>query len=171
MNEYELLKDNDERPYLHKVKTMNYDGLEHDIFQNFSIPDLVTTYYPLNFYESEHAFIIGLDDDYYPLGIMRISIGDLYSAWIYKRTCGIFLLLSGARRFAILHNHPDNVLIPSEDDLNVLKQFQNLADLLELEFEDSYILGKEKWISTKEPSIIKEYQKIDIEEEGVLCSA
>lgn len=144
--EYVILTDKNQIPYLHPVKTIK---CLNDSFEISEIIDLFVEEYKLNEMDNERQYAVAMNFGTVPKGICLISMGDYKSTDICMRTIGEFLLLTGAAKFLILHNHPDSTEEPSGADVTVSALFQQIADLLGIEFLGSFIINRYSWYDIK----------------------
>jgi DNA repair protein RadC len=93
----------------------------------------------------EHAYLVGFNLSMDIIGIFLISVGSSRKCFFYKKSIATFLVLSGAERFILLHNHPDGTLDVSDDDFASSFYIKSLADILEIEFIDSVIVSRNGW--------------------------
>ena len=93
----------------------------------------------LSKYDNEHFYLI--TTDYYDdiIGVFLMSIGDFRGCEVYTRTIATAILLSGGRKFAVMHNHPDGALQFSESDNSTINVMKGISILLSTEFMNSYI--------------------------------
>ena len=66
-----------------------------------------------------------------------------------------FTLKNKAKKLIIAHNHPSNKLFPSECDKNNTNALSLLTSVLDIEFIDHLILGKDKFYSFNQNAISK----------------
>lgn len=114
------------------------------IFTEFVTKDL-----KLNKYDNEHVYLI--TTDYYDniIGIFLISIGDFKGCEVYPRNIATAILLSGGRKFLIMHNHPDGALEFSESDIAIVNVMKGISILLNTEFINSYIFTSKGYVTDK----------------------
>jgi len=120
----------------------------------FSFTEFVIKDLRLNKYDNEHFYLI--TTDYYDniIGVFLISIGDFKSCKVYTRNIATAILLSGGRKFAILHNHSDGLLELSEDDINSVHVMKGISILLDTEFVNSYVFTSKGYITDTMDSAI-----------------
>ena len=106
----------------------------------------MSRYIHLNNLENEHLYAMGVNAKGEIVGIINIAVGNYHTVEVYKRNIILFLALTGAKAFADYHNHPNNSVRPSEDDIVSEAQMDNIARLLEINYLGSYILGRDKYI-------------------------
>lgn len=61
------------------------------------------------------------------------------------RELGIFLLLTGAERFVIAHNHPTGNCQPSNGDFEITNKMNEFANLIDIQLLQHYIIGGDDW--------------------------
>lgn len=136
INEYIVVRNNKKA----ELKVVNsYEMNEHvDIIDDFDV--LFNQYMDVGYLDSERVYVISLDNNNNILGINLVSIGNNQSCYVYNRSIGIFLLLTAADKFALLHNHPNGKLIESDDDIKITESMLNLGNLIGINFSNNYIL-------------------------------
>ena len=119
--------------------------------------------YSLDRLNNEHVYIVSLD--YYGriIGVYLVSIGTYKQCCIDNRSIACFLALSGAKKFIMIHNHPDDKLEVSYDDLNSSNEIEKLALILGVEFDGSYIVGKSGWLKADKKTDIVKWEEYDYE--------
>lgn len=81
----------------------------------------------LNEMPSERAYVLANGEGNELLGIFLHGIGDIDGLKTNTRNILEFLFLIDAESFILVHNHPNNVLIPSEPDLLTHKMYFTLG--------------------------------------------
>lgn len=83
--------------------------------------------------------------------LVEIARGDYYKVAVSIPAVLNAVLVSGADRFYIGHNHPSGVVKPTEKDILLTKQVNVAAALSGLFIEDHVVLGPpERWWSMRE---------------------
>ncbi len=142
LKEYFLIQDKDN---LLKLEERYGSEIEPEDSSGLDCLYLLEKYYHLSDRESEFAYLIAMDYYKFPKVIYQISMGDYKGCYMYNRTIGAVLLLAGARRFMVVHNHPDRENAASGGDIANRQVLQELADFLEIVFDGSYIVTKCGW--------------------------
>lgn len=154
--------------YLITEKT-DLNSLELKALQNFKVDNLKFSYiddiidflnknYYLNVSDVEHGFLIAQDFENKILGIIETNKGSSKSIAINKMNIAAFLVLIGARRFIYIHNHPDNISKPSNNDVEMEAVFNEIARLFDIEYIGGYVIyedGFDKIIDAFVQSVIK----------------
>ena len=142
IKEYIILRDGEQHPYL-KTKT------EFDWNKSFLITENIINFfnesYFMNQLDEEYVYIISLNCQMKPLGVFQLSHGNWFQTDIKMRELGIFLLLTGAERFIIAHNHPNGSCQPSEGDFKITNKMNEFSELIDIQLLQHYIIGKDDW--------------------------
>ena len=125
-----------------RESNMEREEMDGDLIENLLF---LRDFTKMDIRDVETAYVMALDYLYRPLGILQLSIGDYKSCMIYSRATATFLLLSGARRFIVIHNHPSGQLKASDADVANKLMIESMANLLEIEFEGSFIITRDGW--------------------------
>lgn len=139
---YNILNNHKNQPKLNIVREI--DANEKNISIEESV-EILNHYFDMEYLNVEHAYIIGFDNQMNIVGIFLISIGTSNKCFFYTKSIAVFLLLSGAERFILYHNHPNGDLNISENDQISMFNIKSLANILEIEFIDSVIISKNGW--------------------------
>ena len=113
--------------------------------------------FALDILDNEHLYIVGFDHYDRLCGVYCVSSGDFKSVQHYNRNIALFLLLVGARKFRMFHNHPDNALSGSSGDYQVMGFMISLGNVIGIEFIDSYVLCPDGWIKLAGGERVNEY--------------
>lgn len=83
--------------------------------------------------------------------LVEVARGDYYKVAVSIPATLNAVLVSGANRFYIGHNHPSGVVKPTEKDIKLTQQINVAAALSGLFIEDHVILGPpDKWWSMRD---------------------
>ena len=142
MFQYDIFQKEDGTPELRAVKEFNVSKEEYADDELLSI---IRWCLHIDEIDREEVYVLATNYNGVPLGIFHVSNGDYKGASVYHREIAVFLLLIGAKRFYLYHNHTDNVIEPSADDINVAISLRQMGQLLDIEFVDNFILCKSGW--------------------------
>lgn len=142
VKQYDIANNANGIPYLIEVNS-------YDLKNDTSVIELFTKHIKLNTLSDERVYMVSLDLYNRILGIIMIGLGDYKGSQIYKRNMALMLLLSGARKFVVVHNHPDGALFLSQDDNTNTILFVGLAKILEVKFEASYVVTRNGYITSE----------------------
>lgn len=146
INFYNIILDNNGIPTLSIVKQYDYNNKDvsiEDMVEFLNMSELCSSLY------NEHSYIVGYNIKNDVLGIFQVSIGDSQSCHLYKKEALMFLLLIGANKVSVFHNHPSNILQASENDVFSMCSFELYLKDLNIEFIDSIIICKSGWLCVK----------------------
>lgn len=107
----------------------------------------------INFHK-EHLIVISLNSANKIIGIDIVSIGILNSNLVHPREVFKTAINHHAAQIILCHNHPSNVLIPSDDDLEITKDLVSAGNILGIEVIDHIIITKNEYYSFKENKLI-----------------
>ena len=142
IKEYIILRDDEQHPYL---KTKNEFEWNKSFLATENIINFFNESYFMNQLDEEYVYIISLNCQMKPLGVFQLSHGNWFQTDIKMRELGIFLLLTGAERFIIAHNHPNGSCQPSEGDFKITNKMNEFSDLIDIQLLQHYVIGKDDW--------------------------
>lgn len=140
---YDLVHDEQEKPELIVIK--EFDVVETVYDEEFGVY-LMSECLNLGIMENEHSYVIGINSNNEITGIVSDGLGSRETVTNSTRLIILFLSLTGSKRFSCYHNHPNNNVVASSDDIANEAQMEFIAKLMEIEFLGSYILGRDKYI-------------------------
>lgn len=158
VNFYNILNNENNRPILNIKEEIDIDGTNMSIEESVEI---LNHFFDMNRLNSEHAYLIGFNKNMDIVGIFLISIGNQDKCYFYKKSIATFLLLSGSERFILYHNHPNDILDVSNDDILSMLTIKSLAENLEIEFIESVIITRNGWRCI-ERGTVYEYEEDEI---------
>ena len=88
----------------------------------------------------EYFFIILLNRNNQVIGYNKLSEGGICGTVVDIRIAYAIALKSLASAMVLVHNHPSGNLKPSQQDINITKQFKDAGRLLDIEILDHIIL-------------------------------
>lgn len=142
MKEFILIYNDNKIPSIKQIYDFNCDV---EIKTVDDVLLLMKNIYSLDILESERAYLIGFDDNNYLIGCYCISIGDYNSTIINDRTIATVSLLIGAKSVLVLHNHPNDNLISTIDDMIVNSKTEKVIDIIGLNYIGGYVVSKSGW--------------------------
>ena len=147
LKDYVILRDENGIPILHPEKTQR---VMNSPFEVDEIIDMFAFDYHMNTLDNERQYVISLDYYNIPKGICLISAGDYKETMLCMRTIGEFLLLTGAEKFLVVHNHPSDNELPSGNDILCEQQFKQIGALFDIELIGSCIISEHRWFDIGE---------------------
>lgn len=97
----------------------------------------------------EYVYLIGLNIRNKILGVFDVAHGEFESCYFNTAQLITRLLLCGARRAILAHNHPSGDPSPSEDDIKVTEKVGNAFDICGIKLLDHVIAGENCYFSVK----------------------
>lgn len=104
----------------------------------------------------EHLSVIFLNASNKVIGIKKLFSGSLDQCFACPATILRFVLLSGARKFILVHNHPSGNLESSREDIRITHQVAAAASLLNVGLLDHMICGRNEWGEPEVISMLRE---------------
>ena len=144
---YDIVSENG-RP---KLKTVNILWARSNRFEIGNCIQILNHSFWLNRQPLEHVYLLSCDNRDRINGILDVASGTENHAEISKRKVVSFLVLSGAKRFIIVHNHPNNAMYPSNDDVTSAIIMMALAGIMDMSFDGSYIVGATHYLKVEMP--------------------
>ena len=151
IKEYKLVQDKNLHSKLKEVQSFEYDGKVERSFQ--FVVKMFCTLYSLDKCVDEYVYALALNANGEWLGIANIAHGGQSEASVDCKTLFSFLLLSGASKFIVLHNHPSGILRVSDSDYEITETIEDGAKLLDLNMIEHIVISKKGY------SLINEYKK------------
>lgn len=91
----------------------------------------------------ERCYVISYDGANNPIGIYLASSGGRSENTIYFDNILTYLLLSGSKSFITVHNHPNNILKKSLEDISIDNSLIELSNMLNIEYKEGLIITKD----------------------------
>lgn len=124
-----------------KEKCVNYNT------GNFTNPatvvDVMKNVFRIDKETEEYVYIIAINSKNKPIGFFEISHGTVDLSITNPREIFMKLLLCGASKFFLVHNHPSQDPSPSQDDYAVTKRIKECGLLLGVNLVDHIIVGND----------------------------
>ncbi|HRF39933.1 MAG TPA: JAB domain-containing protein [Saprospiraceae bacterium] len=104
----------------------------------------------------EEMILIPLDSLMRPICWYRLATGGRDTVSVDANLILMVCIAVGADGLIIAHNHPDNVAIPSEEDIESAHTLRRKAHYLGLRYVDDIIITREDYYSLAENDLIWE---------------
>lgn len=160
VNEYVVIKRNYGIPELKLKQCYNvtsYNG-EHDIEK---LSYMIDEIYELSYLNEEYLYVVSMDTNFHIKGIYEAGHGYFKGVQVYSKELFTFLLLTGAERFVVFHNHPNGMLEASDGDKKWTMSMNMCANILNIEMLDHLIMTEEGFTSIKDEINLFEMDKIE----------
>lgn len=105
--------------------------------------------------QQEHFVVLFLNTKHHILAEQTIFIGSLNASVVHAREIFKAAIAHSSARILIAHNHPSNDCIPSEQDILVTQQIQEVGNLMQIPLLDHIIVGHSNYFSFKEKQLMK----------------
>ena len=118
------------KEYNCKTKIVSFNEIATFVIDNFKLHKIAT--------ETVMVFCMMMDGT--PIGICEIAKGSNKNCQASINTLSKYLLLTGADRFVLIHNHPNNDCNPSIDDILITNKVREMSSFFEIEFDEHLII-------------------------------
>lgn len=151
---YDLRQRKNRIPYLKEIHKANVS------IESCISPDRIATLFCEAFEADqlceEHVWAVGLDNQCVPVGVFEITHGCENGSCLTTRAIMQRILLCGANRLALCHNHPTGYLNPSQEDLSITQKINDACKLMSIQLDDHIIVGHYgRYFSFHESGLIK----------------
>ena len=91
--------------------------------------------------DKEHFWVIGLDVKMAVKYIELVTLGLLDQSLVAPREVFRMAIMKGVAGIIVVHNHPSNMLEPSQSDINVTKRLVESGEILTIPVYDHVIIN------------------------------
>ena len=105
--------------------------------------DFFNQVFETEYLEEEYVYVMSFNCQMIPQGVFELSHGSADTSIIKMRELAIFLLLSGANKFIVVHNHPNGSKDVSVNDINITRKIQEMANFIEVDFLQHFTIGND----------------------------
>ena len=144
IREYIILKDKENHPYLEETRCVNWNGDLRYVDEAYR---MLNEIFKMNKLHEEYAYVIALDHQKRPKGVCQVGHGNPNETPMPMQNIFTFLLLTGANAFIVAHNHVSNMSQPSKEDIDIRRQIENIAQMMDIEFVTHLIINPKGYIS------------------------
>lgn len=127
-------------PILKEKEKIQWDS---DFSTYDKIVDFLNQKFEMEYLEEEYVYVMSFNYQMIPQGIFQLSHGSAGESIIKMRELAIFLLLSGANRFIVAHNHPNGTKNVSNNDIKITNKIQEMANFIEIDFMQHFTIGND----------------------------
>lgn len=141
IKEYELFKDEEGHPFLKIKREFSY---ETDVFnESIDIVRMMVELFNVHEFFVEHSYVLAFNYSNRLLGVSELGRDSDIQTPVAFKILFMELLLMGANKFVLIHNHPNNIVEPSIADINLGSKAKLGAEILELNFWNQIIICEE----------------------------
>lgn len=153
LTEYDIELNENRLPVLKEKKMDEYEKL--DSIRTAKHVDMVLRdVYNADKKAEEHVWILAFNTANELIGVFDACHGTVNYSMISMREIYMRLLLCGAVRFAIAHNHPSGDTTPSKQDIEFVNDMLKTSEIMNIEMNDNIIIGDD-YFSFRENGFIK----------------
>jgi DNA repair protein RadC len=149
ITKYDLELSNERLPTLVKEESHNYK-YARTLNTPGDIVRMMNEIFHLQDKAEERVYILAMDTKCKVAGVFEISKGTVNHSFASPREIFIRVLLAGVVNMIMIHNHPSGDPTPSEIDFNLYKRLKEVSNLMEINFCDNIIIGKDDYVSFNE---------------------
>lgn len=142
INEYIVVNNNEKHPELKEKNVIEWDD---DFLEYDKIAKFLNDNFNMNILSEEYVYVLSFNCRMEILGVFQLSHGNSMESKIGMRELGIFLLLTGAEKFIVAHNHPNGSSDISGFDFLVTNRMYELARLIDVDLVQHFIIGRESY--------------------------
>lgn len=102
----------------------------------------------------EHLWVAFLDTAQNIIGFNLVTIGEQNQTIAHPADIFRAVLLSGTKYFALIHNHPSNLMEPSQADRSITRRIKEGAEIFQMSFLDHVIVSETGYYSFRENGLI-----------------
>jgi DNA repair protein RadC len=118
---------------------------------DFDVKDLLRPFFDKNTIDLQEEFVVAfLDIHGKPIGVKRMFIGNQTMTPADHTLVFQMAILFAAHSIVLAHNHPGDVIYPSDSDIDLFLGFQVKGHILGIEVDDMVIFGKNGSLSLTE---------------------
>jgi DNA repair protein RadC len=144
IKEFRIIQNRDGHPQLDIIN--KYDWYKNKIESYKDIVEIMKTYYKMHLLNEEYVYVLAFDSYLNLKGIFQLSHGTSKSSYLTNKELYTFLLLAGADKFVIVHNHPNGNLDISEGDYDVTNNIILFSNYMDIELSKHIIISKKGYI-------------------------
>jgi DNA repair protein RadC len=173
ITEYKIGKNKYGKPYLinfHKYdwKARRFKNLDGDVNRILTVTSqILDECFKLGISHEEYVYAVAFDVNFRLIGILEVSHGSISRSCIDANTLFTFLLLSGARKFVLAHNHPSGNLEHSENDMITTNHIEELSQNLKIDMIDHIVVGDGYYLPILQEKMSQLHSILKME--GELC--
>lgn len=147
--EYELLLDEERKPVLVK-KNSEFSDADEFLNSPSKIAQMFRVGCNAEYLPEEHIWMLALNVKCKPIGMFEVAHGTNRNCMTSPRELFVRACVSGCDCIVVVHNHPNGICTPSEEDDLVTKRLVGAGELLGIPVVDHVIIGENSYYSYAE---------------------
>ena len=104
--------------------------------------------------QQEHFVVLFLNTKHMIIAEETLFVGSLNASVVHAREVYKAAMSHQCARILIAHNHPSNDCIPSQQDIQITKQLDEVGQLVGISLLDHIIVGQNNYFSFKENQLL-----------------
>lgn len=140
VNKYRTELNEDKLNILVKESSVGYD-FDGELNSPEKIVQMMNSLYNMRNMAEEYVYVLATDTRCNPLGVFEVSHGSVDCSVVNPREIFIRLLLCGATKFFLIHNHPAGSTHPSAEDIKLTERVKSAGELIGIRLLDHIIIG------------------------------
>ena len=157
ITEYKVVQDMNKHPQLLPTHSYIWNGKDFMTYDN--IVDMMNKCFNMNRLNEEYVYVLAFNWNMDLTGIYELSHGTSKNSTITNKELHIFLLLSGADQFIIVHNHPNGTLEISDDDNMITSDINAFSTLLGINMIEHIIISNKGYALIQKKKL-EEFRRI-----------
>ncbi|WEV37784.1 JAB domain-containing protein [Lactobacillus sp. ESL0677] len=101
-------------------------------------------------HKQEELWAIYIDNSNHIIAEKCLFKGTIDKSVAHPREIFRWALIYACAGIFVVHNHPSGHLTPSQSDLKLTRMLKGAADMLQIDFLDHFIVGKNQFLSMRE---------------------
>lgn len=148
IREYQVIHDKLLHPKLRCSHLYKWDAADLDTYSD--IYDMLCSAFCMDVLNEEYVYILSLNSQGELLGVFNIGHGSTITCQGDKRAAFTFLLLTGADKFILVHNHASGSLEISDEDFDFTNFFIRYGNILDIPMEEHMIISRNGYTLIKD---------------------
>ena len=103
----------------------------------------------MNILNEEYTYVIAFNIQSELLGVFNISHGEIGNSMVSIQVLFTFLILTGAYKFILVHNHPSGSLEISLEDINLTNSISRVCNFIDIKMEEHMIISSKGYSLAK----------------------
>jgi DNA repair protein RadC len=117
--------------------------------------------------KQEQFIVITLDGKHAPIRIIIVTIGIVNRTIIHPREVFYHAIKDMAVSIIVSHNHPSNIVVPSEEDLAITELLMESGRIIGIPVIDHIIINKNTYFSFRMEGLINEKNEFEYPDPAV----
>lgn len=147
LREYQIVHDKFLHPVLRCNHKYKWDG--NSLLTYEEIYDMMCSSFHMDILNEEYTYVIAFNIQSELLGVFNISHGEIGKSAVNIQILFTFLILTGAYKFILVHNHPSGSLEISLEDINLTNSISRVCNFIDIKMEEHMIISSKGYSLAK----------------------